>query len=206
MVKPDVVYHFDFGSPNCYLLHKLIPALEQRTGATVKYLPILLGGLMKSTNNQPPLMAFANISGKNDYILMEIGRYVKRHKIEPFRFNPDFPINTLLMMRGAIAAERLDCFAPYVDACFHAMWGEPVNMGDPDVVKATLLAAGLPADEILALTQDPDVKQALLDNTAHSAERGNFGAPTVYVGEEMFFGKENIELIEEEIAAQSVDG
>lgn len=206
MVKPDVVYHFDFGSPNSYLLHKLIPGIEQRTGVKFEYLPILLGGLMKATNNLPPMMAFANVTGKNDYFLMEINRYVRRNKIAPFAFNPDFPINTLLLMRGAIAAQRLDCFETYVDAGFHAMWGEPMKMDDPDVFKATLDAAGLPADQLLALTQDPEVKQTLLDNTQHSAARGNFGAPTVYVGDEMFFGKENHELIEEEILAQSAAG
>jgi len=193
-----VEFHFDFGSPNSYLAHALIPEIERRTGATFEYVPILLGGVFKMTNNRSPAEKMAGIKNRLEYERLEVRRFVRRHAIK-FTWNPFFPVNTLLVMRGAVAAQLDGDFARYVDAVFKAMWAEPKKMDDPEVVRATLNEAGLNGDTLLARTQDAEVKERLLKNTEVTVARGTFGAPTFFVGDEIFFGKDKLRDVEEEI-------
>jgi 2-hydroxychromene-2-carboxylate isomerase len=200
----EVTFYFDFGSPNAYLAHKVIPNIEQRSGAKFIYVPALLGGIFKATGNRSPAEAFAGIPAKLAYEGKETQRFVRRHAITDYARNPHFPVNTLLIMRGAIAAQRLGLFEAYVETVYRAMWAQGLKMDDPAVVKTTLEAARLPADEILALTQDPDVKAELIKNTEGAVARGVFGSPSFLVGDELFFGKDRLREVEEEIAAQAV--
>ena len=144
MVK-QAEFLFDFGSPNAWCAHKVIPAIEQRTSAKFTYTPILLGGLFKLTGNQAPMLAFAGIPNKVAYEQLELRRYIARHKL-PFAFNPNFPVNTLLIMRMATAADMDGALAPYADAVFRFMWETPRKMDDPAIVAAALTEAGLNAE------------------------------------------------------------
>ncbi len=202
-MKPPVEFHFDFGSPNAYFAHKVIPALEARTGVKVRYVPVLLGGIFKLTNNQPPMAQFKDVKNKNEYQRLEIQRFIRRHNLTKFHFNPHFPVNTVQIMRGAVAAERAGKLAPYVDVVFHNMWEVPKKMDDAAIIADALAAGGLDGAGLLAATQEQAVKDALLKNTEASVARGNFGSPTFFVGNEMFFGKDRLRDVEEEIQAQS---
>lgn len=186
---------FDFGGPNSYLAYKMLPELCARTGAEVIYVPVLLGGLFKLTNNQAPMMRYAETPAKQKYEMLEFQRFVKAHAI-PFKMNPRFPLNTLNVMRGAVAAQRLGCFAPYVDAVMAAMWQDAADLGNIDVVHDILDKAGLDSAALLALADHPEVKAELMANTEAAAERGAFGVPTFFVDAEMFWGKERLGQVE----------
>jgi 2-hydroxychromene-2-carboxylate isomerase len=196
-----VEFHFDFGSPNAYLSHLMIPEIEHRTGATFVYVPILLGGVFKLTNNRSPAESLAGIRNKPEYQRLETARFIQRHGITRFTPNPFFPVNTLVLMRGAIAASRLGIFERYVDEVYRHMWAEPKKLDDPAVLRTALADSGLDADAILALTQAQDVKDELLANTQHSVERGTFGSPTFFVAGEIYFGKDRLRDVEEAIMA-----
>ena len=197
-----VQFLFDFGSPNAYLCHKVLPQMVARTGVAVEYVPVLLGGLFKLANNRSPAEAFAGVPNKRAYDALEMRRFIAAHGLTAYRFNSFFPVNTLLIMRGAVAAQRLGCFEAYVDAVYACMWEQSLNMADPQVVASALDAAALPSAALFAATQDADVKQQLLANTQAAYERGAFGSPTFFVGSEMFFGKDRLRAVEDEIAAQ----
>jgi 2-hydroxychromene-2-carboxylate isomerase len=199
----EVIFYFDFGSPNAYLAHKVIPTIEARTGARFVYTPTLLGGVFKLTGNRSPAEAFAGIPLKLAYEGRETERFVRRHGIAEYARNPHFPVNTLTIMRGAVAARRLGLFERYVDEVYRAMWVEGLKMDDLAVVKARLETSGLPADELLALTQDDTVKAELLKNTEDAVAHGVFGSPSFRIGSELFFGKDKLRDLEEEIAAQN---
>jgi 2-hydroxychromene-2-carboxylate isomerase len=199
MSRPHVQFLFDFGSPNAYLSHQVIPAIEARTGASFEYVPILLGGLFKLANNRSPGEAFADIPNKRAYDLLELQRFVARHGLTAFRRNPFFPVNTLQIMRGAVAAQSLGCFERYVDTVFASMWEREKKMDDPAVIASELEAAGLDAPAILAACQDPAVKARLLANTEQAHAKGAFGSPTFFVGPEIYFGKDRLRDVEEEI-------
>ncbi len=201
-MTPKVEFHYDFGSLNSYLAHKVVPAIEQRTGASFTYVPILLGGVFKMTNNQSPVAAFKDVKNKLPYQRLEIERFVRKHGLGGFKMNPYFPVNTIQIMRGAVAAEMDGFGKPYIDAVFRHMWEEPKKMDEPDVIRAALDASGLDGARVLARIQDQVVKDTLLKNTEASVARGTFGAPTFFVGSEMFFGKDRLRDVEEEIAAQ----
>ncbi|MEM9738792.1 MAG: 2-hydroxychromene-2-carboxylate isomerase [Pseudomonadota bacterium] len=190
---------FDFASPNAYLVHKPLMELAERTGATVNTIPCLLGGIFKSTNNQAPMMAFGNVKGKLDYDRLEMMRFIHKHDLKAFKMNPHFPVNTIILQRGAIAAEMRGGLAPYVEAGLRAMWEDGLKMDDPDIYARAMTDAGLDGQALLEVTQDPAVKQKLVDNTANAVARGVFGIPTFYVGDEMFFGKERLGQLEEEV-------
>jgi 2-hydroxychromene-2-carboxylate isomerase len=194
-----VEFHFDFGSPNAYLAHLVIPRIEQRTGTKFAYVPVLLGGVFKLTNNRPPAESLQGIKNKPEYEALERERFVRRHNISRFKMNPFFPVNTLLIMRGAVAAELDGIFERYIDEVFRHMWAEPKKMDDPEVVRAALEQSGLDAARLLARAQEPEVKDRLLKNTQASVARGTFGSPTFFVGEEIFFGKDRLRDVEEEI-------
>jgi 2-hydroxychromene-2-carboxylate isomerase len=196
-------FHFDFGSPNAYLSHLVIPEIERRTGATFVYVPVLLGGVFKLTNNRSPAESMAGIRNKPEYQRLETERFIKRHGITRFAPNPFFPVNTLVLMRGAIAAQRLGVFARYMDEMYRHMWAEPKKLDDPDVLRAAMIESGFDADAILTLTQAQDVKDELLANTQRSVERGTFGSPTFFVGDEIYFGKDSLRDVEEAIAASA---
>ena len=198
-MKPRVEFLFDFGSPNAYLAHQIIPEIEHRTGAKFAYVPVLLGGIFKLTNNSSPMVAFGPVKNKLPYEMLETQRFIRRHNIAKFTFNPNFPINTLALMRGAVAAEQEGILPAYVEAGFHYMWEEPRKMDDPEVFRSALTEAGLPAARLLELSQTPEVKQRLMANTEQAVARGAFGIPTFFVGEEMFFGKDRLTAVEEEI-------
>jgi 2-hydroxychromene-2-carboxylate isomerase len=197
----DVAFYFDFGSPNAYLSHKVIPGIEARTGAKFDYVPVLLGGLFKLTGNRSPAEAFAGIKNKLAYEGLETQRFVRRHGLTEYRQNPFFPVNTLKIMRGAVAAQRQGVFAPYVDAVYHHMWEAPKKMDDPEVIVAALTESGLDAAALMAGTEEPEVKQALLDNTNKAFEAGAFGSPSFVVDGEIWFGKDRLRDIEEAIVA-----
>jgi 2-hydroxychromene-2-carboxylate isomerase len=199
MVK--VEFHFDFGSPNAYLSHLVIPEIEKRTGAKFEYVPVLLGGVFKLTNNRSPAQSLAGIKNKPEYERLEMTRFIKRHEITRFQSNPFFPVNTLMMMRGAIAARSLGVFERYVDEMYRNMWADPKKMDDLGLFRAALDEAGLPTARILELIETRPVKDELLENTNRSVERGTFGSPTFYVGNEIFFGKDRLRDVEEMIAA-----
>jgi 2-hydroxychromene-2-carboxylate isomerase len=192
-------FHFDFGSPNAYLVHKIIPDIELRTGATFTYVPVLLGGIFRATNNKPPLVAFAEVKPKTDYIRVEIRRFIQKYGLTKFAFNPNFPVNTLQIMRGAVAAEMEGVLMPYVEAMFSGMWENRKKLDDPAVIEAVLTEAKLDAAKIMARAQEPDVKAKLVANTEATVARGTFGIPTFFVGDELYFGKDTIRDVEEEI-------
>jgi 2-hydroxychromene-2-carboxylate isomerase len=194
-----VQFYFDFGSPNAYLSHKVIPGIEARTGARFEYVPILLGGVFKLTNNKPPMLAFGEVKGKLAYEQRETERFIKRHAITTYKFNPHFPVNTLQLMRLAVAAEQEGVLAPYVDAAFHHMWEAPKKMDDPAVIRAALTQSGLDADRLIAASQTDPVKQRLLSNTEDAVAHGVFGSPSFLVGEELFFGKDRLRDVEDDI-------
>ena len=196
----SIEFLFDFGSPNAYLCHKVLPAIEARTGARFAYVPILLGGLFKLANNRSPMEAFAAVPAKLAYDRLEMERFVARHGLHAFRLNPHFPVNTLQIMRGAVAAQRADCFERYVETLFAAMWERELKMDDPAVIAAVLTEGGLDATRLLQGVQDAEVKARLLANTQAAHDRGAFGSPTFFVGAEMLFGKERLRDVEEEIA------
>jgi 2-hydroxychromene-2-carboxylate isomerase len=200
---PPVQFQFDFGSPNAYLSHRVIPGIEQRTGARFEYVPVLLGGVFKLTGNQSPATAFSGIKNKPDYDRLEMQRFIARHGLGDFRNNPHFPVNTLQIMRGAVAAQVAGVFDRYVDEVFADMWVRGQKMDDPEVLRARLDAAGLPTDELIRLSQTDEVKATLLRNTEHAVTRGAFGSPTFFVGDEIFFGKDRLRDVEEEIVRVS---
>jgi len=190
-------FMFDFGSPNAYLSHEAIPAIEKRAHVKFEYVPILLGGIFKSTNNKSPAETLAGVKNKREFHQIETERFLKRFKVEPYVWNPFFPVNTLNLMRAAVAAQLEGVFEKYVEAAFHHMWREPKKMDDPEVAARALSASGLDGAKLLARAQEPEVKAKLLGNTQSAVERGAFGSPTFFVGKEMFFGKEQLREVEE---------
>ena len=203
MIRPrNALFYFDFGSPNAYLSHKVIPGIEVRTGVRFRYVPVLLGGLFKLTGNRSPAEAYAGIKNKLAYEGLETQRFVRRHGLTAYRPNPHFPVNTLKIMRGAVAAQRLGVFEAYVDAVYSAMWEQGLKMDDPEVIAAALTAAGLDAAALMAGTEDPEVKQALLENTNAAFAAGAFGSPSFLVDGELYFGKDRLRDVEEAIAGR----
>ena len=202
MTKTSPQFMFDFGSPNAFLSHEAIPAIEQRTGVKFEYVPILLGGIFKATNNKSPAESLAGIKNKREFHALETERFVKRFHVKPYTWNPFFPVNTLNLMRAAIAAQFEGVFEKYVDAAFHHMWGEPKKMDDPEVALKAFTASGLDAAKLFARAQAPDVKAKLILNTQSAVERGAFGSPTFFVGNEIFFGKEQLREVEELVSGR----
>lgn len=197
-----VEFHFDFGSPNAYLSHRVIPEIEKRVGARFDYIPVLLGGVFKATGNVSPAVSLQGIKNKPQYQALETRRFLERHGIDDYRPNPHFPVNTLQIMRGAIVARREECFERYVDEVYRHMWAEPKKMDDPKVILAALEESALPGEKIIASLQEPDVKAELLANTEDAVRRGVFGSPSFFVGDELFFGKDRLRDVELEIDAQ----
>lgn len=198
---PKVEFLFDFGSPNAYLSHLVIPAIEKRQGVTFDYVPVLLGGVFKLTNNRSPAESNAGIRNKPEYQSLETERFVRQHAITRYKMNPHFPVNTLAIMRGAVAARKLGIFERYVDEVYRHMWAEPKKLDDPAVLRAALLESNLPADRLFELVQTQEVKDELMAETKRAVERGTFGSPTFFVDGEIYFGKDRLREVEEAIAS-----
>jgi 2-hydroxychromene-2-carboxylate isomerase len=201
MVMKKVDFLFDFGSPNAYFAHKVIPGIGQRTGAKFEYIPALLGGIFKLTGNKPPMIAFAGVKNKMDYEMLETRRFIAKHHLTEFNFNPNFPVNTLQIMRMAAAADRAGYLPRYANAVFHHMWEAQKKMDDPEVIRAALTESGLDADALIAAAQTDEVKKGLMDNTEKAVARGTFGSPTFFVGDDIYFGKNTLRDVEEALAA-----
>jgi 2-hydroxychromene-2-carboxylate isomerase len=191
---------FDFGSPNAYLAYRALPPILARTGAKLVITPCLLGGLFKLTDNRPPLVAFAGVKGKVEYEKLEIKRFIAKHGLTKFRMNPHFPVNTLMLMRGLVAARLRGEEAAYLEVGLQGLWEEGLKLDDKEVLAHRTAEAGLDATRLLEDVQLPEVKQSLAETTDAVARRGAFGIPTFFVGEEMFFGKERLAQVEEELA------
>ena len=195
MMSKTIDFIFDFGSPNAYFSHQVLPKLAAEKGASINYIPCLLGGIFKLTNNQAPMVAFANVKGKVAYDMLEIKRFIEKHGLTKFQMNPHFPVNTLLLVRGAIAADKDGRLGDYIEVGLKAMWEDGLNMSDPEVFAKVFTEGGFDGAKLLAATQDQAVKDQLMANTSEAVERGAFGIPTFYVGDEMFFGKDRIEQV-----------
>ena len=196
----SVEFHFDFGSPNAYLAHLAIPGVESRTGISFKYVPVLLGGVFKATNNVSPAVSLRGIRNKPEYQRLETERFLRQYGVPAYVPNPHFPVNTLTIMRGAIVAQREGFFERYVDEVYKHMWARKKKMDDPAVIADALAESELPVETILDGVQDPAIKQRLIANTNSSVERGVFGSPSFFVGDELYFGKEKLRDVAEEIA------
>ena len=192
----DFKFIFDFGSPKTYLVYKLLPGLEKRTNIKAEFVPVLLGGIFKSTNNVSPIESFKTVPAKGKYDDLDTARFVKKHNIA-FNFNSNFPINTLNLMRGAIYAQENEIFDKYVEVVFKSMWVDNKKMDDLEVIQSVLLENGLPVKEIFEGTQDQKIKDKLIKNTSEAVEKGVFGAPSLLVNNELFFGKETLQDVEE---------
>lgn len=204
MANPlKVEFLFDFGSPNAYLAQLVIPSIEQRTGVTFDYVPVLLGGIFKATGNVSPAESLRGIKNKAEFMAIEMQRFIRRHNITTFRQNPYFPVNTLMLMRGAVAAQFEGVFEPYFRAAYHHMWEEPKKMDDAEVFRSAFKSSGLDIDPLMARAQQDDVKKRLIDLTNDAVSRGAFGSPTFFVGTEMFFGKDQLRDVEESIIEQT---
>ena len=188
----EIEFIYDFGGPNSWFVHRAIPAIEAEGKVTFRYVPVLLGGLFKATGNQPPMMSYGHVTSKVNYDRLEMKRFMARHAITGFTFNPHFPVNTLLAMRGAVAAEQMSCGAAYREAMYVALWQDGLKLDDPEVWAAVLSKAGLDAAALGSAVQDADVKAALVANTESAVARGAFGVPTFFLGDEMWFGKDRL--------------
>jgi 2-hydroxychromene-2-carboxylate isomerase len=197
-----VEFQFDFGSPNAYLAELALPGIAERTGATFEYVPVLLGGIYKATNNMSPAESLRGIKNKPEYQALETKRFIRRHGITTFKQNPFFPVNTLMLMRGAVAAKFEDVFDPYFRAAYHHMWEDPKKMYDLETFRAAFKSSGIDIDRLIARAQQDDVKKKLIEDTTNAVSRGAFGSPTFFVGDEMFFGKDQLRDVEESIVDQ----
>ena len=199
---PKCEFMFDFASPNAYLAQYVVKDIEKRLGIRFEYNLVLLGGLFKLTNNQPPMVAFGAIANKMAYMQVEMERFIKKHKISKYQFNPNFPVNTLQLMRGAVAAEQAGMLEKYIEAGLSAMWEEGLKMDDEATLLKRLNAAGLDGDKLIAASKTDEVKQALMQKTEAAAKRGAFGVPTFFIDDEMFFGKDSLRDVEDAISAK----
>jgi 2-hydroxychromene-2-carboxylate isomerase len=194
---------FDFGSPNAYLAELVLLEIERRTGIKFNYVPVLLGGIFKATGNMSPFDSLRGIKNKPEYQALETQRFIRRHNITKFRQNPFFPVNTLMLMRGAVAAQFEGVFEPYFRAAFHHMWEEPKKMDDLEIFRNAFNSSGIDIERLIARAQQDDVKKRLIDLTNDAVDRGAFGSPTFFVGKEMFFGKDQLRDVEESIVEQT---
>ncbi len=190
---------FDFVSPNAYLIWEPLKDLAERTGAEIEITPVFLGGMHRLTGNAPPMIRDAEVKGKNEYSLLEMNRFIKKHGLTKYKLNPKFPFNTVTLQRLLLTVDPSER-AKLIEALNPGVWENQLDMTDVEVVAKLLSDAGYDAKAMLEKTQDPDIKQQLMDNTEHAVERGAFGIPTMYVDGEMYFGKERLAQIEEQLA------
>jgi len=189
-----IEFLFDFGSPTTYLAYTQLPKLAAERGAEIVWRPILLGGVFKATGNSSPVA----IPAKGRWMIGDLHRFARRYAV-PFKLNPNFPINTLTLMRGAtgLQLKQPEDFARYVDLVFRGLWVDSLNLGDAEVLDERLTQAGFDVDAFAAMVAAPEVKAALIANTETAVARGTFGAPTMFVGEQMFFGQDRLDFVRE---------
>lgn len=197
----EIEFLFDFGSPNAYLVHRALPAILARGLVSFRYVPVLLGGVFKAIGNQSPMQSYGHIGAKVAYDRLEMQRFMAAHHIDKFVMNPHFPVNTLLMMRGAMAAEQLGCASAYNEAMFAGMWEQGLKLDLPDVWERALTQAGLPAAQLAELVADGAVKAGLVANTEAAVARGVFGIPSFLLGGELWFGKDRLRDVVEAAGA-----
>ena len=185
----EIEFLYDFGSPNAYMVHR---AIEDMGDVTFRYVPVLLGGIFKATGNQSPMQAYGHIAAKRDYDMLEMRRFMAKHDINNFKMNPNFPVNTLMMMRGAIAADALGCAEDYIEAMMTGMWEQGLALADPEVWAGLLGQAGLPVEALVDGAANPENKAKLVANTEHAVARGAFGIPSFFVDGELYFGKDRL--------------
>lgn len=198
-------FFFDFGSPNSYLSHLVIPDIGKRNNVTFEYIPILLGGIFKLTGNTSPIESLKGIKNKPQYNEIETQRFLKKYSITEYNVNPYFPVNTLTLMRGAVFAQTTAYYKRYVNCIFKNMWARPKKLDDLTKLKECLYEEGLPVDEIIAGTQCQSVKDELIFNTTNAVEKGVFGSPTFFVDNEIFFGKDKLDDVELEIKKRATE-
>ena len=197
-MKMKVDFIFDFASPNAYFCHKVIPEIENRTGISFNYVPCLLGGIFKITNNQAPMMAFNGITNKLEYQNIEIQRFIQKHDLKNFTMNSFFPVMTLQLQRGAIAAKSLNVFDDYIEAIFKGMWEMSLNLADQEILIELLATeAQIDIPNLIEKMQTQEIKDQLIQNTSSAVERGAFGIPTFFVDDEIFFGKDSLGDLED---------
>ena len=199
----EVEFFFDVGSPASYLAATQLPPICAETGATLIYRPMLLGGVFQATGNASP----ASVPAKGRYVFDDLERHARRYHV-PFNRNPYFPINTLLLMRGATAMQlrHAERFHGYIDAVFRAIWVDRCDMNDASVVAGVLHEAKIDAAMVMAEITDPEVKAALKATTEEAVARGVFGAPTFFIGNTMLFGQDRLEFVREALGAPSTIG
>jgi 2-hydroxychromene-2-carboxylate isomerase len=200
-MSATIEFIFDFASPNSYLAYRALPSILERTGARLMINPCLLGGIFKATGNVAPKIAFAGVKGKLDYEMLEFRRFIAKHRLDKFRFNPNFPVNSLMLMRGYIAAREAGVEDGYLEMGLEGLWEEGLKLDDREVLARRIDSAGLDSASLLAAAQTDRVKLKLADNTAAAVARGVFGVPTFFVGDEMFFGKDRLGQVEEAVQA-----
>jgi 2-hydroxychromene-2-carboxylate isomerase len=188
-------FYFDFASPNGYLSLQALKKYQASMDLEINYIPVLLGGIFKLTNNQPPMIAFGEVKGKLEYENLEMKRFIDFHQLSNFKMNPHFPVITLMLMRGALAAQQEGFLEEYINKMSVEMWENEKKLDDPDELKAAYDNAGFDSDKIFSLMGTQEIKDKLLNNSSAAAERGVFGIPTFFVGDEMYFGKNTIEEI-----------
>lgn len=199
-MSKTVEFYFDFGSTTAYMAYKVLPKIAEKANAQIIYKPVLLGGVFKATNNVSPV----SIKPKGDYMSKDLARFVAKYEI-PFVMNPHFPINTLALMRGAIAYRDDAKFADYIEAVFNSMWVDGKNASDPEVLSEVLEDIGIGGADFVARINDPEVKQNLIAETEAAVARGMFGAPTMFVGNEMFFGQDRLHFVAEALGVNFLD-
>jgi 2-hydroxychromene-2-carboxylate isomerase len=191
-----VEFYFDVGSPAAYLAWTQLPKIARDVGAEIEYRPFLLGGVFQATGNRSPM----EVPAKGQYMQDDLQRFARRYGV-PFAHNPHFPINTLTLMRGAIGLQMREParMVPYVDAVYRAIWVDGKNMNDPATVGKVLQQAGFAPEQLLALASDPAVKDHLKAETQEAVARGVFGAPTFFVGQDMFWGQDRLDFVKESL-------
>ena len=191
---------FDFVSPNAYLIWQPLKDIAEKHGATIEITPAFLGGMHKLTGNAPPFIRDAEVKGKNEYAMLELGRFVKKHGLSKFKMNPHFPFNTITLLRMLIALEPARR-AEFIELLLPPIWEDGLDVTDGETLGKILQDGGFVAVDLLAQTQDPAIKQALIDNTENAVARGAFGIPTMYIDGEMYFGKERLGQIDEQLSS-----
>ena len=191
MVK-NIEFHFDFGSPTAYLAYTQLKLIAERNETKIEYYPILLGGVFKATGNNPP----AAVPAKGKYMMVDLQRYANKYRV-PYERNPYFPVNTLALMRGAVSYQDDGDFIKYIEVMFRNMWIEPKNLNDEEVLKKVLIENNFDVEDFIIRITDQNVKDKLISNTENAVNKGAFGAPTMFVGDQMFFGQDRVEFVEE---------
>ena len=193
MVK-NIEFYFDFGSPTAYLAYTQLQLIAERQKTNLIYCPVLLGGIFKATGNNPP----ASVPAKGMYMMVDLQRYADKYKV-PYKRNPHFPVNTLSLMRGAVSYQEDGDFLKYVNVIFQNMWVDPKNLNDHEVLKKVLMENNFDINDFIKRISDQNIKNKLISNTENAVKKGAFGAPTIFIGDEMFFGQDRMEFVENSI-------